>query len=136
FATPVDLAGQHLCPFPSAEVVASSTLRDLRTLGLSGAKAEVLRTCARMIATGALREESLEALANDEIERRLRELPGIGPWTASVILLRGFRRLDVFPGGDVGAARGLGVIAGEHGGELVEALGPYRGMLYFHLLLS
>lgn len=136
FASPVDLAGQRLFPFPPPEVVASSTPHDLRTLGLSGAKADALRTCARMIAAGELREEELEALANGEIERRLRELPGIGPWTASVILLRDFRRLDVFPGGDVAAARGLGAIAGEHGGELVEALGPYRGMLYFHLLLS
>jgi DNA-3-methyladenine glycosylase II len=96
----------------------------------------ILRASGAVARRRRAREEELEALANGEIERRLRELPGIGPWTASVILLRGFRRLDVFPGGDVAAARGLGAIAGEHGGELVEALGPYRGMLYFHLLLS
>ena len=27
----------------------------------------------------------------------LVELPGIGPWSAGLVLLRGFGRLDVFP---------------------------------------
>jgi DNA-3-methyladenine glycosylase II len=136
FSTPVELAGQKLFPFPPAEAVASSSTRDLRTLGLSGTKAGALRTCAQRIVAGVLREEDLEGLADDEIARRLLELPGIGPWTASLILLRGFRRLDVFPGGDVAAARGLDAVAGARGAELVEALGDHRGMLYFHLLLN
>ena len=43
-----------------------------------------------------------------QAQHALMELPGIGPWSAALVLLRGFGRLDVFPPGDVGAARGLG----------------------------
>jgi DNA-3-methyladenine glycosylase II len=66
----------------------------------------------------------------------------VGPWTAAVILLRGFGRLDVFPAGDSGARRGMrGLLALEEadiardGASVLDALGPWRGMLYYHLLL-
>ena len=43
---------------------------------------------------------------NDEvIGQRLRELRGVGRWTAEYVLLRGFGRLHVFPGDDVGAQK-------------------------------
>ena len=112
FSTPVEAAGRHLYPFPPAEAVASASRRDLRALGLSGVKSDTLRACAQEIVTGALREEDLEGLPDDAIAERLRELRGIGPWTASLILLRGFRRLDVFPRGDAGASRGLEAVVG------------------------
>jgi len=31
------------------------------------------------------------------------DLPGIGPWSAALILLCGLRRMDVFPQADTGA---------------------------------
>jgi DNA-3-methyladenine glycosylase II len=136
FSTPMEAPGRRLHPFPSAEAVANASRRDLRALGLSGVKADTLRACAKEIVTGALREEELEGLPDDAIAQRLRELRGIGPWTASLILLRGFRRLDVFPRGDAGASRGLDAVVGARGDALVEALGDHRGMLYFHLLLN
>lgn len=55
-----------------------------------------------------------------------------------MILLRGFGRLDTFPGNDSGAARSLaalGVPADALPATLL-ALGDERGMLYFHLLLA
>jgi hypothetical protein len=65
--------------------------------------------------------------------RLLDDLPGIGPWTAGVILLRGFGWLDVFPPGDVGARRTLAHLLGRTSPiadadetELLERLGPYR----------
>ena len=65
----------------------------------------------------------------------LMELPGIGPWSAALVLLRGFGRLDVFPPGDVGAARGLGPLLqlDQHMSidRAVERFGDRRGYLYF-----
>jgi DNA-3-methyladenine glycosylase II len=43
--------------------------------------------------------------------------------------LRGLRRLDVFPAGDVGAERGQG--GGAPLTRIVARLGDYRGYLYF-----
>jgi DNA-3-methyladenine glycosylase II len=101
------------------------------------AKARALRGLAGKIASGELREEDLEPLPTPEAMRVLEAQPGIGPWTAGLILLRGLGRLDVFPGGDAGAARGLRSLLGdEDPAAALAALGPYRGMLYFHLLLA
>jgi DNA-3-methyladenine glycosylase II len=65
-------------------------------------------------------------------------LSGIGPWSASVILLRGLGRLDVFPPGDVGAVRGLTRLMGLPDGpsldRIVERFGDRKGYLYFFSL--
>ena len=66
-------------------------------------------------------------------------IKGIGPWTAAVILLRGLGRLDVFPLNDTSVARNVALIAGSapfDAQRVLKALGPQRGMLYFHLLLG
>ena len=56
-------------------------------------------------------------------------------WSAALVLLRGFGRLDVFPPGDVGAARGLGPLLQLDPGmsidRAVERFGDRRGYLYF-----
>jgi 3-methyladenine DNA glycosylase/8-oxoguanine DNA glycosylase len=71
---------------------------------------------------------------------RLRALPGIGPWSAQLILLRGLGRLGNFPAGDSGALRGLREVfsaapdPGEAAAEALERLGDWRGYLYFMLL--
>lgn len=69
---------------------------------------------------------------------RLRGIKGIGPWTAAVILLRGFGRLDMFPGNDSGVAASLARVSGKRRDvePIAAALGPQRGMLYFCLLLA
>jgi DNA-3-methyladenine glycosylase II len=69
----------------------------------------------------------------------LRGIKGIGPWSATIILLRGLGRLDVFPGNDTGVASNITLAAGSAPLDVqrvLNALGPQRGMLYFHLLLG
>ena len=53
---------------------------------------------------------------------------------AGLVLLRGLGRLDVFPPGDAGAARGLQALAGLDPRSLesfIEGFGEHRGYLYF-----
>ena len=104
---------------PEPERIAGATLAALRAAGLSASRAAELREIARLQLERFERE--LAALPDEQARARLRELPGIGPWTADYVLLRGLGRLDVFPAGDVGAAHTLGRILG-------------RGMLYFCML--
>jgi 3-methyladenine DNA glycosylase/8-oxoguanine DNA glycosylase len=124
--------------FPTPEMIADASIDDLRAVGLSVAKAKTLRHVACLILAGALSEAEIERLPTDEALRLLDDLPGIGPWTAGVILLRGFGRLDVFPPGDVGARRTLGRLLGRTSPigdaeetQVLERLGPYRGLVYF-----
>jgi DNA-3-methyladenine glycosylase II len=134
---PVAFDGLSLWPSPSARCVARATEADLRACGLSGAKVRSLQAAARAILDGTLVEEDLEQLPDEEVVARLRTIPGVGPWTASLLLLRGMRRLDGFPVGDAGAERRLRAIFGaQDPASILARLGEWRGMLYFLLLLA
>jgi len=126
--------------FPTAEVVAAARLDRLRACGLSARKAEALRALARLIARGELTESAIAALGTSHALERLTALPGIGPWSAGLVLLRGFGRLDVFPPGDVGAQRGLRALLRLRPGVSIERIaaryGDLRGYLYFCALGS
>jgi DNA-3-methyladenine glycosylase II len=119
---------------PTPDAVAAARLPALLACGLSRAKAESLRQLARAVADGELREDAFADLATSEALEALTELPGIGPWSAAVVLLRGFGRLDVFPPGDSGAKRGLNQLlrlrAPEELFDVIERFGNYRGYLY------
>jgi 3-methyladenine DNA glycosylase/8-oxoguanine DNA glycosylase len=120
--------------FPEADVVAGARIDNLGRCGLSRPKAETLRRAARANASGEITEQRLVHLSSEEAARLLCELPGIGPWSAGLILLRGLGRLDVFPPGDVGVARGLSTLMHLQGSQLeraIERFGDQRGYLYF-----
>ena len=139
YAAPVDAHGSRLFPFP-----ASSTLRDadpaeLRDLGLSINKINALKSIAAAIGTGDLDEAALEPLPTPDLLTALAAHKGIGPWTAAVIALRGFGRLDLFPMKDSGATALLRKLSGDEEIEVetvLERLRPQQGMLYYHLLLG
>jgi DNA-3-methyladenine glycosylase II len=64
--------------------------------GLSEAKAERLRAMARAALDGRLDPYELRALPQDDAIARLRELPGLGPFYASLVLLRATGATDAF----------------------------------------
>jgi len=144
----VERFGERLClgdrtyaAFPRPEHLVAVDVDALRELGLSRAKAATLRDVASRILVGELSEERLEALPSDEAMEVLTALPGLGPWSAGLILLRGLRRMEVFPAGDVGAVKNLGRLLGAEtpmpdGGQqaLLAAMGDTRGYLYFYAL--
>jgi 3-methyladenine DNA glycosylase/8-oxoguanine DNA glycosylase len=127
--------GRQYHASPEARVIAAARLDQLRACGLSRGKAHTLRNLARMIEARELREEDLSQMTSRQALHALMELPGIGPWSAALVLLRGFGRLDVFPPGDVGAARGVGALLQLDQqtsiDRAVERFGDRRGYLYF-----
>jgi DNA-3-methyladenine glycosylase II len=124
--------------FPTPEAIAGASPTDFREIGLSHAKTASLQALARSTIDGTLDGERLRALPTPEALAALRALPGIGPWSAGLIILRGFRRLDVFPEGDVGAARNLTALIEPtvpftpgSASEFAARFGDKRGYLYF-----
>jgi DNA-3-methyladenine glycosylase II len=121
--------------FPTPHAIAEARLASLRACGLSGRKAQTLRDLARTVESGAVTEEQLARMSTRVALSTLTELPGIGPWSAGLVLLRGLGRIDVFPPGDVGAMRGLRALMrrGPQAplGPIIERFGEYRGYLYF-----
>ena len=83
--------------FPTATAIAEGSLENI---GMPGKRVAALQHFAAAVAGGALRLH-VETGA-DELVRRLCELPGIGPWTAEYIALRGFGEPDAFPAADLG----------------------------------
>ena len=125
----------HAAPLPLA--IAGARFDDLRALGLSGTKVRALQSAAVAILEERLRDDAIASLPTPEARALLRKLPGIGPWSADLILLRGFGRLDAFPPGDVGVARGLAGLLGEvQPDQLAEAFGAQQCMLYYVALLA
>ncbi|HET6655668.1 MAG TPA: AlkA N-terminal domain-containing protein [Gammaproteobacteria bacterium] len=124
--------------FPDPTVVADAKLDTIRECGLSRTKADSMQRIASLIASDELSQARIAALPTAEAIITLKELPGIGPWSAGLVMLRGLGRLDVFPPGDVGAMRGLNKLLQLDPGEplerVVERFGEYRGYLYFHAL--
>ncbi len=134
FGPRMELHGTTWHAAPPPDTIAAAAPGDLRTLGLSEAKVRALQGAARACLDGTLDEAELGALPTPEARTRLLALRGIGPWSADLLLLRGLGRLDVFPPGDVGVARGLGGLLGEPAlrpEELAASFVPQQGMLYF-----
>jgi DNA-3-methyladenine glycosylase II len=135
----VEHEGVSLHPFPSVEHFLEASDRALRAVGLSAGKLATLRRAGEAIASGALEMAALEALTSPEAATALGRIKGIGPWTATVILLRGLGRLDVFPMRDSSVARNLALVGGPTAVDVpsvLDALRPEQGMLYYHLLLA
>lgn len=116
--------------FEPAEVLAADE-DELRGLGLSGAKARCFRAAALAFAGGQF--DDLERLEATDVERRLLEITGIGPWTASIYLLMVLRVADAWPAADlalqVGAMDLLDLGARPTAGQMAkmgEAWRPYR----------
>ena len=131
--------GVRCVPFPAPRRWLESADEDLFGAGLSRNKVAHLRATAQAFLDGRVDEAELARLPTAEAAARLAENRGIGPWSASVAMLRGLGRLDVFPLRDSGVARTLTLLAGNRNvdqAELLERLGPVRGMLYYHLLLG
>lgn len=125
--------------FPSAESLLVAGDDILLAAGLSANKLATLRRVADALLSCSLDEAMLEERASPDAVAMLCGIKGIGPWTATVILLRGLGRLDVFPMNDSSVARNLVFVGGAAPLDIdrvLTALGPQKGMLYYHLLLA
>ena len=90
------IAGVPVPAFPRP-----TRLLDLRgARGLSDEKLRRLHGLAQAALDGRLDTETLRAARVDEALARLRELPGVGPFTADAVLYRGCGVVDGLPGSD------------------------------------
>lgn len=129
--------------FPPPRRVARIAPPDGQALGFSGQKIRALLTLASGIESGQVDFGGMADQSDEQVSARLCELRGVGRWTADYVMLRGLRRLNIFPGDDVGAQKSLARWLGrpsplDYAGvtKAVAKWQPYAGMVYFHLLLD
>jgi DNA-3-methyladenine glycosylase II len=84
------------------QALAELGIEQLRSAGLSTAKARALADLALGALSGAINLEALRTVEDTEAANRLMALRGIGPWSAQMFLLHQLRRPDVLPAGDIG----------------------------------
>lgn len=142
----IQLAGtQHsggLWCHPEAEQLAVQSMEDLRGAGLSKTKAGTLIALSERILEGPLPLESWAdgTLPVDDIRNEMLAIRGIGPWTVSYALLRGFGWLDGSLHGDVAVRRNLQALLGQTEKLTeddvrcwLEAFSPWRALVAAHL---
>lgn len=135
-----DFEGERYVGIPRPQDILNADLATLRQCGLSAAKAQTLRGLAERAVAGELQADAFKDMSDDEVIGRLTTIPGIGPWSAHVAMLRGLGRLSVFPSGDAGAIRSLREVYAQSerpddaARDMLAQLGPWRGYLYFMLL--
>jgi DNA-3-methyladenine glycosylase II len=79
----------------------------LRSLGFTRQKAAYCHGLAARIGQGELDLSRLAGGADDEGMTRLREVPGLGPWSVDIYYLMALRRPDIWPRGDLALATAL-----------------------------
>lgn len=100
----------RLSLYPSESSLLEASDEELRAAGVSAAKARTLRAVALAARSGGL---PLAALGDPQARRRqLLALPGVGPWTSEVVLMRGFGETDAFPASDLGLLDAVRKLAG------------------------
>ena len=102
---------------------------DLSGLGLTTARQATLRALGAAVAGGTL--ELDHGADPQQTAARLAELPGIGPWTISYILMRAVGDPDAFPASDLGVRRALDRLGGST--AQADRWRPWRAYAAVHL---
>ena len=107
---------------------------ELVALGITAARANSILSLARALAEGKI---ALEPGADVEATlARLKELPGIGEWTAQYIAMRALSWPDAFPAADLGIRKALGKTSPTRVLEIAKAWQPWRSYAAMHLWKS
>ncbi|HEV7937254.1 MAG TPA: hypothetical protein VGP18_04440 [Solirubrobacteraceae bacterium] len=138
-------AGWEDCERPLRDVPAPAAFAGaaparLESFDLAGSRARLLVRVAREMTKGRL---DLHDADHERAWRRLRAIPGVGPWTVEMLALHGQGRYDQLPAGDVGLLKYVGRSLSEGdpracaGEDEVRAFfaryGPWQGLAALHL---
>ncbi len=94
------------------DIIYQTPLDDLQQLGISFRKAAYIKSAADAFYTGALKPDELHTLPDEEVIIQLTKLPGIGVWTAEMLLLFTMQRPNILSYGDFAILRGMRMLYG------------------------
>jgi len=86
----------------SPENILKHDREEYRSAGMSYAKSDYLISLANDVVDNTFKTSILHDLSNEEVEKELTKLKGIGPWSAEMIMMFTLHRPDVFSIGDMG----------------------------------
>ncbi len=98
-----DRCGGEVTPDRIAEL----TEEEIQSLGMSRRKAGYIRGIALAFVSGQINPQTLRKADENQIVRELTALPGIGVWTAEMLMLHSLQRPDICSWHDLGIRRGM-----------------------------
>jgi AraC family transcriptional regulator of adaptative response / DNA-3-methyladenine glycosylase II len=116
---------------PRAERLAGAKVEQLAALGITVSRAGAIRDLARAVVLGQI--DLAPSVDPEHAIARLKELPGIGEWTAHYIAMRALRWPDAFPAADLGLLRAAGTKSARELVKIAEAWRPWRAYAAFVL---
>ena len=135
FGTPLPVPFQSLAyVFPTSERIARASVSEIGRLGIIGRRAESLIALAQAVASGRLLLEPGHRIETTLVQ--LRNIPGIGEWTAQYIAMRALAWPDAFPHTDLGIRKALGEKNPKRIIEMIEKWRPWRAYAALHLWSS
>jgi DNA-3-methyladenine glycosylase II len=116
----------------TAEKVGALSLKQLQSVGLTGAKVRTISELTEASLSGEISFRKFPHLTDDEIIQELIPLYGIGRWTVEMFLIFHLGRLDIWPVDDLAVRRGWDNLHGNSEPikpKALNALGePFAGM--------
>ena len=128
-------------PFPRPADVPLVDDEAMRAAGLSRSKIASIRDIAAKAIAGVVPSRAeADAIADDDLIRRLVAIRGVGQWTVEMLLIFTLGRLDVLPVDDFGVRSGMRIAYGLEAmpGKremlaLAEPWRPYRSIASWYL---
>jgi DNA-3-methyladenine glycosylase II len=126
--------------FPTPSALLAAPEEDLRSAGLSRQKLSSLRDLALHVESGELMLDEVALLPDEEVERQLVMVKGIGQWSAQMFLMFRLGRPDVMPAADLGIRKGVQMLDSLSGlpapaavAARAEPWAPYRSLASWYL---
>ncbi len=115
---------------PTPTEILADDPEQLRSVGLSRAKASYLRSLAEHVVGGELELERFDAMPDEQVAAELIAVKGLGQWTVDMYLMFHLQRPDILPVGDLGIRRAVERAYGLPGlpdpPQLAEIAEPWR----------
>jgi len=94
----------------SAEAILDHSICELQAVGMTFKKAKYIRAFAQRVLSGEFAIDTLRNMSDAEVVCTLSALPGIGVWTAEMLMLFSMQRPNVMSYSDVAIHRGLRMV--------------------------
>ena len=98
---------ERLCGPVTPLSVSQTTPESIQAQGMSMRKAKYIHQIACLVADGQLDLNALSHENDDTIAKTLKSLPGIGVWTAEMLMIFSMQRPDIVSWDDLAIRRGM-----------------------------
>ena len=87
--------------------IAKQSIQDIQSVGISMRKASYIQENAKLIERGGFELEALKEMSDEAVAESLSHLPGVGVWTAEMLMIFSMERKDILSWDDLIIRRGM-----------------------------